>query len=79
VKWWRSQIGLVQQEPLLFNDSVFSNVAFGLIRSEWDNESKAMKIEMVKAACKEAFADEFITQLPEVSPCLPALSLTGKD
>jgi ABC-type multidrug transport system fused ATPase/permease subunit len=27
MKWWRSQIGLVQQEPFLFNDSIFNNVA----------------------------------------------------
>jgi cytoskeletal protein RodZ len=30
LKWWRSQIGLVQQEPFLFNDTLFNNVAFGL-------------------------------------------------
>ncbi|KAK8045809.1 hypothetical protein PG996_013873 [Apiospora saccharicola] len=30
LKWWRSQIGLVQQEPFLFNDTIFNNVANGL-------------------------------------------------
>ncbi|KAJ6167356.1 hypothetical protein N7497_000199 [Penicillium chrysogenum] len=64
VKWWRSQIGLVQQEPCLFNDSIYSNVAFGLIRSKWENESESVKMELVAAACKEAFADEFIERLP---------------
>ncbi|KAJ6150016.1 hypothetical protein N7471_001215 [Penicillium samsonianum] len=64
VKWWRSQIGLVQQEPCLFNDSIYSNVAFGLIRSKWENESESVKMELVSAACKEAFADEFIERLP---------------
>lgn len=66
VKWWRSQIGLVQQEPFLFNDSIYKNVANGLMGTEWENESDEKKLEMVKEACKEAFADEFIDKLPEV-------------
>lgn len=67
--WWRSQIGLVQQEPFLFNDTIYKNVAYGLIGSEWENESEERKRELVKEACKEAFADEFIDRLPDVS-CL---------
>jgi energy-coupling factor transporter ATP-binding protein EcfA2 len=65
LKWWRSQIGLVQQEPFLFNDTVLNNVAFGLIGSKWEKETNDVKEELVKAACKEAFADEFIQGLPE--------------
>ncbi|KAJ3480950.1 hypothetical protein NLG97_g7941 [Lecanicillium saksenae] len=65
VKWWRSQIGLVQQEPFLFNESIYTNVANGLIGTEWEKEPEEKKREMVKAACKEAFADEFIDKLPE--------------
>ncbi|KAB8295119.1 hypothetical protein EYC80_007052 [Monilinia laxa] len=30
IGWLRNQIGLVQQEPILFNDSIFQNVANGL-------------------------------------------------
>ncbi|KAJ5531286.1 ABC transporter integral membrane type 1 [Penicillium freii] len=30
LRWWRSQIGLVQQEPFLFNDTIFNNICFGL-------------------------------------------------
>lgn len=67
LKWWRSQIGLVQQEPFLFNESIYNNVAFGLIGSKWENESEYAKMELVMKACKEAFADEFITRLPLVS------------
>ncbi|KAJ6043575.1 hypothetical protein N7460_004930 [Penicillium canescens] len=65
LKWWRSQIGLVQQEPFLFNDSIHNNVVFGLIGSKWENEPEAVKMELVVEACKEAFADEFITRLPQ--------------
>ncbi|CAH0049412.1 unnamed protein product [Clonostachys solani] len=64
-KWWRSQIGLVQQEPFLFNDTIFKNVANGLVGSPWENETEERKRELVKEACVEAFADEFIDKLPE--------------
>lgn len=70
LKWWRSQIGLVQQEPFLFNDSIYKNVSFGLIGSPWENESEEKKRELVKEACHEAFADEFIDRLPEVRAAL---------
>ena len=67
VKWWRSKIGLVQQEPFLFNDTIYGNVARGLVGSPWDRESEEQKRELVKEACQEAFADEFIDKLP--LPC----------
>lgn len=67
LKWWRSQIGLVQQEPFLFNDTIYNNVAFGLIGSKWENESEDVKMELVMEACREAFADQFITRLPQVN------------
>ncbi|KAI1311404.1 multidrug resistance protein [Xylaria venustula] len=65
LKWWRSQIGLVQQEPFLFHDTVYHNVAYGLIGSSMENETEEQKRELVKEACQEAFADEFIDRLPE--------------
>ena len=67
VRWWRSQIGLVQQEPFLFNETIHTNVANGLIGSQWENESEEKKKELVREACQEAFADEFIHKLPKVS------------
>lgn len=68
LKWWRSQIGLVQQEPFLFNETIFQNVAFGLVGTRWENEPDSVKVELVENACKEAFADEFIERLPKVCP-----------
>jgi ATP-binding cassette subfamily B (MDR/TAP) protein 1 len=64
LKWWRSEIGLVQQEPFLFNDTIFINVAYGLVGSQWENEPEERKRELVREACKESFADEFIDKLP---------------
>lgn len=64
VRWWRSRIGLVQQEPFLFNDTIFHNVAYGLVGTEFENETEEKKRQLVAEACKEAFADEFIDRLP---------------
>ena len=81
VKWWRSQIGLVQQEPFLFNDTIYNNVAFGLIGSQWENDTEPAKMELITAACKQAFADEFIDRLPMVllHPfcCIPFVSISS--
>ncbi|KAI0870538.1 ABC transporter-like protein [Hypoxylon argillaceum] len=65
LKWWRSQIGLVQQEPFLFNQTIFENVASGLVGTEWEDVEIEVKRELVQAACKEAYADEFISRLPD--------------
>ncbi|CAK7267703.1 hypothetical protein SEPCBS119000_002686 [Sporothrix epigloea] len=65
VRWWRSQIGLVQQEPFLFDDTIFNNVAFGLVGSVYESATAKEKEALVEEACKEAFADEFIDRLPD--------------
>lgn len=75
LKWWRSNIGLVQQEPFLFNDTIFKNVSFGLIGTKWEDEPDSVKVGLVKNACKEAFADEFIDRLPMVFTLLTCLVL----
>lgn len=66
LKWWRTQIGLVQQEPFSFHESIFKNVSYGLVGSKWENDTEEVKRALVKEACKESFADEFIDRLPEV-------------
>ncbi|KAK8004835.1 ABC transporter [Apiospora arundinis] len=67
LQWWRSQIGLVQQEPFLFNDRIFDNVARGLIGTRWADEPEAEKRNLVMDACKEANAHEFICGLPDAT------------
>ncbi|KAL2829227.1 P-loop containing nucleoside triphosphate hydrolase protein [Aspergillus cavernicola] len=63
-KWLRSQISLVQQEPILFQGTVFQNVAKGFLEAQ-----KALSCEeqlrLVQEACKSSFAHEFIQALPE--------------
>jgi subfamily B ATP-binding cassette protein MsbA len=52
----RSQIGLVTQELILFNDSICNNIAYGL---------EEMPFERIVGAAKAAKAHEFIKELPE--------------
>lgn len=66
LRWWRSLVGLVQQEPFLFNDTIFANVANGLIGTDMEDEPEARKMERVEEACREAYAHEFVTRLPDV-------------
>lgn len=65
--WWRSQIGFVQQDTFLFNDTISKNVEYGLMGTEWEHASDDKKRELVKQACKEAYAHDYIKMLPEVS------------
>lgn len=51
----RSQIGLVTQELILFNDSIRNNIAYGL---------KDMPQEEVEAAARIAEAHDFIERMP---------------
>ena len=67
LKWWRSQIGLVQQEPFLFNGTIFENVSYGLIGTKWENETESKKRQLVVEACENAFAHDFISRMPYVS------------
>ncbi|KAF8473304.1 multidrug resistance protein 2 [Kalaharituber pfeilii] len=64
-EWWRTKIGLVQQEPVLFNDTIYQNVCYGLLGSPWENAPEDEKRNLVKEACIEAGAGEFIDQLPD--------------
>ncbi|KAL2797225.1 P-loop containing nucleoside triphosphate hydrolase protein [Aspergillus keveii] len=64
LKWWRSQVGLVQQEPFLFNDTIYNNICLGLIGSRWEDKANLVKWNLVVAACKEAYAHDFIQKLP---------------
>jgi ATP-binding cassette subfamily B (MDR/TAP) protein 1 len=65
IQWLRTNIRLVQQEPVLFQGTVFDNVAYGLIGTEHVNGSRADKTKLVQEACIAAFAHDFISGLPE--------------
>jgi ABC-type multidrug transport system fused ATPase/permease subunit len=56
--WFRSQIGVVSQEPRLFGMDVASNVAYGC--------PGEVSQEDVEEACRAANAHDFIMALPQV-------------
>ncbi|KAF7288516.1 hypothetical protein HMN09_01380600 [Mycena chlorophos] len=51
LKWLRSQIGLVSQEPTLFATTIKGNVAHGLINTEYEHASEEEKFALIKEAC----------------------------
>ncbi|KAK9368251.1 P-loop containing nucleoside triphosphate hydrolase protein [Lipomyces kononenkoae] len=65
LRWWRSNISLVSQEPTLFSTTVYENVEQGLIGSPYENLSAVEKRELVIEACKQANALSFIEALPD--------------
>ncbi len=53
---WRSLIGVVEQDPYLFNDTVYNNILYGNPEAD---EAQARK------AAETAYAHEYIEELPE--------------
>ncbi|ONK77679.1 uncharacterized protein A4U43_C02F9360 [Asparagus officinalis] len=56
IEWFRSQMGLVSQEPVLFATSIKENILFG-------NENAST--DLIISAAKAANAHNFITKLPD--------------
>lgn len=65
IKWLRSQIGLVSQEPTLFATTIKGNVLHGLIGTPHENASEEDKFKLIREACIKSNADGFITKLPQ--------------
>ena len=65
VKWLRSKIRLVQQEPVLFNDTIFNNIVQGLVGTVHEHVDEDTRRAMVVQACKDANAAEFIETLAD--------------
>jgi len=61
LKWLREHIGVVSQEPILFQTTIRENILFG--------RETATDVEVQEAA-KMANAHDFIMTLPDVSQTL---------
>uniref|UniRef100_A0A453A809 ABC transporter B family member 4 n=1 Tax=Aegilops tauschii subsp. strangulata TaxID=200361 RepID=A0A453A809_AEGTS len=57
INWFRNQIGLVSQEPILFDDTIRANIAYG-------KDGDVTEEELI-AAAKISNAHEFISSLPQ--------------
>ena len=55
--WFRSQMGVVSQDPRLFTADVAANISYG--------SPHPLSLEEVQAAAQQANAHEFICQLPQ--------------
>lgn len=64
VKWLRTQIGLVSQEPTLFATTIRGNVEHGLTNTIYEHASEEKKMALVKEACIQSNAHAFIMKLP---------------
>ena len=56
LRWVRSNVGLVGQEPVLFNDNVYNNIAYG---------KQNCTLEDVEEAAKDANAYDFIMKFQD--------------
>ncbi|CAF3084747.1 unnamed protein product [Rotaria sp. Silwood2] len=57
--WYRSQIGIVSQEPVLFDMSIRENIAYG------DNSRSDIPMDEIIKAAKNANIHDFIQRLPK--------------
>ena len=71
IHWLRSQVGIVSQEPVLFDTSIAENIRYGA------NFREVLDEEVVEAA-KAANIHTFIDSLPQVSTCLSVTSRLAK-
>jgi len=53
---FHAKVGIVNQDVFIFNESVAANICYGL---------EEVSVERAKNAAKNAYADEFIEQLPQ--------------
>ena len=58
LKWLREHIGVVNQEPVLFDTTIAENIRYG---------KDGVTQEDIEKAAKEANAHDFIMRLPQVS------------
>jgi ABC-type multidrug transport system fused ATPase/permease subunit len=55
-KWWRSQVAVVTQDPMLFSGSIGQNISYGRPQATQDE---------IEFAAKAAWAHEFILAMPQ--------------
>ncbi len=60
IKWLRSLIGFVQQEPLLFDRTIAENIAYGI-------QDRQVSEEEIQRAAKQANIHNDIIKFPQVN------------
>lgn len=62
INYLRSKIGIVSQEPILFDCSIRDNIAYGAMALQAE-----ITFEQIQAAARTANIHDFVMTLPEVS------------
>ncbi|SPQ94886.1 unnamed protein product (mitochondrion) [Plasmodiophora brassicae] len=65
LSWLRSQIGLVSQEPVLFDGTVSDNISLGFTDKQRKEMSQLERHDRIVEACKLANAHGFVMKLPQ--------------
>lgn len=63
INWLRSQIGLVSQEPVLFNTTIRENITYGTMEKITDEELESACLEANALGFIKSFADGFETMV----------------
>ncbi|KAI9182898.1 hypothetical protein H9P43_003810 [Blastocladiella emersonii ATCC 22665] len=58
LKWLRQNVGLVSQEPILFDTTIAENIAYGA------PDGLVVTQELLEQVCRDANAHDFISKLP---------------
>ncbi|KAL4933203.1 putative ABC multidrug transporter [Aspergillus undulatus] len=78
LKWLRQQISLVSQEPQLFTATIYENIKYGLIGSDFENEHEVKIRERIIKAARIADAHDFVSALPDgYETNIGSLALSG--
>ncbi|KAL4793753.1 P-loop containing nucleoside triphosphate hydrolase protein [Aspergillus venezuelensis] len=78
LQWLRQQISLVSQEPQLFTATIYENIKYGLIGSEYEKENEDRIRERIFKAAAIADAHDFVTALPDgYETNIGSLALSG--
>jgi ATP-binding cassette subfamily B (MDR/TAP) protein 1 len=59
-KWYHSQVAIVQQEPILFQDTIRNNILYGIEERHVKGKENKEILLMLDEACKQASVYEFI-------------------
>jgi ATP-binding cassette subfamily B (MDR/TAP) protein 1 len=63
--WLRQNISLVSQEPVLFATTIYENIRYGLLGTEYENMDAEKQVGIIENAAKMANAHDFISVLSE--------------
>lgn len=69
IQWARRQMGIVQQEPVLFDTSIRDNIAYGDL-------SRDVPMSEIEEVAKQANIHNVISELPQVGVVPTSISPT---